>query len=740
MVKTRDLTPLGGGLLEPPGFLRPKNEEIPRLGRSFLPLVAVLALLPYVFLPSLPMHGDTWQAITNNQAVQSGSLAGLFTVDFWGLPADASYGTRSYRPLVSLTYALQARLYGNSPALFHLTDMLFHSGGAVLLALILFTLQPGSRWNIPAACIFAVHPIVSEAVCSVVGRADLMASLAFLGMLYSHLAARRSTRPWAWEAGALGLFVLGLLSKEYAVAFPFMLMALDGALRWSGKTPGAQRRRQYFFWALSLALLAGYLALRLALIGALGGVPMLGPGDQPLVDQPWTIRWATAAWLFANSFRLLLVPIGLNYFYGPGTIGISSGFFDPKTLAGLAVLAGLAFAALRPLWRRRDVVPLVAVSLFFFPLAPSLNTVSIAGILFAERFLYLPAAGMAVFLAWALERRAERRSLQMYALAGVGLLTALLAVLTFLRVEDWRSTEALARQSLRWYPRGSNSLFEVGIALGVAGKFEQAADYLGRALDTEGRNPKTWKNYGVALHKAKRYQEAATAWRKAIEFSSPDLGLLWQGLGHAELEAGRFEEAVRSLSQARKLMPGDQQTAAWLARALIRLGQKMLLEDRAGEAAELARRSLELGQMPPEGTFLAGMLLARAGRQTEAREAFRKALTQDADLLRKKHQVAVDLDNRGLHLEAAEQFKEILAATPDHIPTLFNAGRCLLLAGKPGEAVNYLEAGLALKEDPAARRFLLQARAARDSGQPVTAAGALSSAVAPHLIPKRSHP
>lgn len=693
MKKTRSIAPPAGA---------------PRL--SVLLALAALALVPYLFLPGKQAILDANVTVSRNAIVQSGTVAQIFTHDFWGVPGEADYGTRSYRPLVTLTYAAQVRVFGNGPVMLHLFDMLLHAANVVLLALLLGELLGAATWIVPLAALFAVHPILSEAVCSIVGRADLMAAGALLGALVLHLRARRAARPWPLEAGALACIGAGLLSKEYAVAFPFVLAAVDLVGGMTGRLGGEHARRARVVVGAACGLLVVYLLVRWAVFGAVGGVPMIGAPDHPLYGKPTTTRVATALWMFLPAARLLVAPYGLNYFYGFGTISLSESLFDVRTLLGVALLAGLLWGAFRAAAARRDPVPAVAYALAVLPLLPALNVVSLGGVLFAERFLYLPAAGLALFLAWLLDRVAPAGTAYKAALAVVALVGVVFCGMTWSRVALWGSAEEISRASLAAYPDASNVHFELGLALAQQGKIEDAAASFEKSVKLQDDRPQVWKNYAVALTALGRHEDAAKAWARTLALSPPDLPPLWRGLGESELRAGHPEPAVRALTRAHELLPKDEQVAVTLARALLLLGQQHLAAGRPDEAVHDAERALSLAQLPPEGYFLAGMLLARSGAPDKAQPAFERALRDDPEFLRKKHQAAIALDGKGKYDEAAELFREILLAKPDHVPTLFNLGRTLLSANHPAEAAQYLAAGLELRPDPRARALLLEAR------------------------------
>ncbi len=706
-------------------------------------IVLLAALLPYLALPTKPLLIDAPLAVLQNPVLRDGKVGDLFSHDFWGAPTEAKWGTRSYRPLVNLTWWLQHRLYGTDETTsidpetprnralatwLHLEDMGLHALGALLFVLLLLELLPDPRWAVPGGVFFAVHPLLSEAVSCTVGRADLMASVGFLGALVLHLRADRSRRPWVLEGGAMLLLAATFLCKEYAVAFPFLLLGVEIALGLARGWPeGAVRRRKLAVLGIAFALLAAYLGLRLALFGALGGVPMLGVGDTPLYGKPLSVRWATAAWLLLLGARLLVLPVRLTYFYSYGTIPIAESFLDPRALGGVALVAVLVAVSIHAAARRRDPVPAIASLLFLLPLGPSLNTVSIAGVLFAERFFYLPVAGFALLVTGELARLVRTNGGRRAALVALGVVSVVFAGMTALRVQDWSSPESIARAGVRAYPRASGAWLELGLALAARGEDAEAAEAFEKSLEECPQSPFTWKNYAVALMRLGRYEESVAAWRRCLEMSPPDLAPLWRGLGKAELLAGHPDRAVRALGRAYQLRRRDAErqqdprVKAVLEReadelrviyqqALLRLAQQRLREARAGEARELARRAVHLGSLPAPGLFLAGQVLHRAGYEEEAKELFQEALAADPDLLRKKHEVAVELDRQGKHAEAAEAFREILAVRPDHVSTLFNLGRNLLLAGRPEEAIAYLEKGLARREDPRARRLLEEAR------------------------------
>ena len=103
------------------------------------------------------------------------NLQNILTRNYWW-PNDE--GTL-YRPLTTLTYLFNYSILenGENVAGYHAVNFLLHWANAWLVVLI--TRRLTGRIDLAAltAGLFAVHPVNTEAVTNVVGRADLLATL-----------------------------------------------------------------------------------------------------------------------------------------------------------------------------------------------------------------------------------------------------------------------------------------------------------------------------------------------------------------------------------------------------------------------------------------------------------------------------------------------------------------------------------------------------------------------------------
>lgn len=113
--------------------------------------------------------------------------------DFWGTPLGHSGSHKSFRPLTILSFRFNRYFSGFNPWSYHLTNIILHTITTwlfVRVARVVFNLsdrslvnKDGHCWTnnqnfalLVSALLFASHPIHTEAVAGVVGRADVGAT------------------------------------------------------------------------------------------------------------------------------------------------------------------------------------------------------------------------------------------------------------------------------------------------------------------------------------------------------------------------------------------------------------------------------------------------------------------------------------------------------------------------------------------------------------------------------------
>ncbi|XP_068215723.1 LOW QUALITY PROTEIN: protein O-mannosyl-transferase TMTC1-like [Palaemon carinicauda] len=141
------------------------------------------------------VHDDISAITTNADVIGTNPISHVFLNDYWGKPMSDPLSHKSYRPFTILTFRANYQLFGLRPFGFHLVNILLHSCVCLLLTkLLLRVVRVPQGTALSAGLIFATHPIHTEAVTGVVGRADVLAAITFLAAILSYHRAMECDR------------------------------------------------------------------------------------------------------------------------------------------------------------------------------------------------------------------------------------------------------------------------------------------------------------------------------------------------------------------------------------------------------------------------------------------------------------------------------------------------------------------------------------------------------------------
>jgi tetratricopeptide (TPR) repeat protein len=468
----------------------------------------------------------------------------FLTRPFWGFYRDRGIvASNYYRPVFGAAYSLIARGCGISATAFHAASVALHLAVTLLVAFGARRLIADPEKHagetlagaLAAGLLFAVYPAHAEAVAWVGGQADLLAALFALISLLAYLALKDGGKGWLKWIGPAS-YLLACLAKEPGTALLLVLGAVEvsewrreGTV-WTTFKRGAGRLAPY------LLVLALYFALRLNALGS------FSPRSYEVTASPGG-AFAYAAGLLAHYLGFLVVPFPVQLLAGIPAPTLRSPIAIAGLLAAAAIVIGLAAAAWSGRGRREVVVPLAVIVAFVLPV---LAANSIGGSNFAERYLYLPSAGLA-WLFGSLCARAARRSEVLPVWLRLAAAVAVLGLLGAAGVAAWERA-GLYRNDL--------TLFRATVR--VSPDAEIARNNLGMALYNRGRLDEAEREYKAAL-RLSPYAVPPLA----------NLGVLYERRGDNAKARSTFEQVLR-------LSPTHAISADHLARILRAQG------DRAG--------------------------------------------------------------------------------------------------------------------------------------------------------------
>lgn len=515
-------------------------------------LVCVLAAAPYLNALDGDFTFDDTFVIRDNPALRDGSLRQLTTHLLQPGPV--------WRPLTMLSYGANEALSGAAWS-YHAVNVLLHLG-VTLSAFALAAVLLQSTWAaLIASALFAVHPIHTEAVTSIVGRAELIAALAILTSLCAAVRALdpRELRPRLWNALSVACFSAGPFAKESALTGIGLLIVLQAWLE-----PHAPLRRRLRFALPFVAAGVVYLALRAAVVGSLAPPQPPTPLDNPLAHVPFGPRFGTAIVVLWEYVQLLLLPLHLSADYSYHQIPLVTSWKDPRLL--LAAEAFLAVAVVLLLGGKHTTRLRLGVLFFLVPLALTANLLFPIGTIKAERLLYLPSFGGCLVLAALPFLLAQRRK-GAWTLAAAALIAAL-AARTWVRNRDWHDNYTLFSATVVTSPNSAKAHHNLAVAEQLAGRLDAAAAHFRRSLEINPQYADAAFGLG-RVYQEQRLDGAAVHWYEKtvrMEWRAEKAHL---NLGLVRYRHGEFDTAEAAFLAGLDVDPKNSRLSVSLAAARI---------------------------------------------------------------------------------------------------------------------------------------------------------------------------
>ena len=490
-----------------------------------------------------------------------------------------------FRPVTFASFALNWRLGGARPFGFHLFNLILHAGVTWLLFLLLEALLgPSPQAKVvafAAALMFAVHPLHTEAVSSVVGRAELLAA----GFLFAAWILHLNDQ----QIPALICFVLALLSKESAVIFLPLVLVGDYA---RGKWKSRLR------YAVIAGVTVAYLGMLWKAQGGRFGQISISQLDNPLAVIPaqWRILNALrVAWKYA---ALHFYPAKLSCDYSFNTIPI---YLDwrhtlPALLGAMAAVAVWIWAV----WKRRSGL-ILAGGIYLVGFAVTANILMPTGTIMGERLAYLPSAGFCLLaaLGWNWLRGRQR----IVALTALTAVVAAFGMRTMVRNRDWQDNLNLYSAAVRVSPGSAKMHNNLGGEYMAAVQWDLAASEYETALRINPDYPDVLSAYGLLEVWRGHSDVAGHMMERALNMSrrdNPNYDFMAVNYAALLMQTDHIDGALNVLNN--EITESPSYSRAWSNRAVIHYKQ--------GQTAPARTDAEKALQLDPANTQAQNLLRA----------------------------------------------------------------------------------------------------------------------------------
>jgi len=645
-----------------------KREEITTLPALPYVLVATVACMAFWNAAQCGFVFDDISAIKDNKDIRPHTpIANLFFNDFWGTLMTKEQSHKSYRPLCVLTFRLNYWLHQLEPWGYHVTNVLLHVLVCLLyLRLCIQFMVPSTAFV--AALLFAVHPVHTEAVTGVVGRAELLSAafslVAFL--VYCNSISRSGKTEWTGVVSTVLLVTCAMLCKEQGITVVAicliydlcivnklcgdqLIKAVKGSL--SCKSIGTSNASMTY-WKRSIIPRASVLILstvsllvtRMYIMGS--QLPVFTRFDNPASASPFPSRHLTYQYLAVLNGWLLAFPSSLCCDWTMGTVSLVETVVDIRNLSTIffyIILIRMVWVA----FIHGDLTLVMACSWMILPFLPASNLFFPVGFVVAERVLYIPSMGFSMMIAYGWSKMAfSQTSWRKISYLGLAALIAFHGMKTYVRNWDWESEQ---------------SIFSAG-------------------LKVNQRNAKLFNNVGHALESQAKYVEALEYFLQAVNVQDDDIGA-HINVGRTHNNLGQFQEAEEAYLKAKSLLPRAKPGESYQTRIApnhlnVFLNLANLIarnETRLGEADALYRQAISMRADYTQAYINRGDILIKMNKTKEAQEVYEKALFYDRNNPDIYYNLGVVLLEQRKPSQALAYLERALELEPDHQASLLNS-------------------------------------------------------------------
>lgn len=399
----------------------------------------------------------------------------------------------------------------------HFNNIWFYVLASVLLYLVFsrHIFKENQDMAFLAALIFLIHPVHSEVVANIRGRAEILCVL-FIALTFLYSFKFIETRKTGALLVASLLFLLALLSMEYSIMLlilvplamyvfkeqkinfsfliiltfiflvvfalmillklklgsilPGALLIPSGMVLFAGILLIAFRKALFINKDLN-TLMAGfftfcllYVGLRLNAVNIMPGIP-----DTEILNNPYLLatgeeKFASKIFVLLKYLVLSIFPASLNSDYSYDTL-VYRNFLDPGFIISLLVNLGLLITGVL-LSIRRHVLGFAIITYYAFLLLVS-NFIFAVGLTMREGFLFHASIGVAIAFSWLIINGLEKLTAISFSVKRSSLLLGVLIILflcgakTWERNWDWKNDVTLFLKDVKSNP---NSVLILGNA------------------------------------------------------------------------------------------------------------------------------------------------------------------------------------------------------------------------------------------------------------------------------------
>ena len=449
-----------------------------------------------------------------------------------------------YTPFIYISYAIDYKIGGLDPRIYHASNLLLHVLNITLLFFIVRLLTHRIEIAAIVALLFAVHPLNAGAVAPVSTRGTLLYSFFFLAAFLFYLRYLKNNFGLGYLALTLVCFLMALLSKSAAVVLPLVLLLTDYYYRRKFDARAIAEKIPFFVLSLIFGILTFVFREDAGHIGSQYVFSVF--------DRIFLVGYAIVFYMFK-----VLIPVKLSAYY-PYPVKID-GLLPLWFYLTPLVIAACIFLIYKLQNYRRELI--FGALFFLINIILVLKILPMGGEIVCDRYAYLPYIGFFLIIGWAYCWITDRLFyslsgwIQYFFIIAVVLYGGAFSAISYERNKVWKDSLTLYDDVLEKYPFVALAYNNRGLFKSEQKDYSGAIDDCNKAIELNPGYAIAYNNRGNVKSKQKDYSGAIDDFNKAIE-QNPGDAIAYNGRGLAKMEWGKdYAGAMADFNKAIELNP-----------------------------------------------------------------------------------------------------------------------------------------------------------------------------------------
>ncbi|UCC94804.1 MAG: tetratricopeptide repeat protein [Candidatus Omnitrophota bacterium] len=616
-------------------------------------LIVILGIGVYINSLKGEFIWDDESLVKNNVYIKSFSyLPEIFTTH---LRAGAGKKGGFWRPLQALSYLFNYSLFRLNVTGYHLTNVVLHIGVALMLYWLAMLLFGDRIISFFSSLFFVIHPIHTEAVSYISGRADSLAALFMLLCFVFYIKCLDKKNIMFFFSMLVG-GVLAFLSRENTLILPILLLLYHYTFR---------RKVNIFHFFSVVGITIFYIGLRLTLLK-----PLLDYQTTVLAPSTFLERIPGFFVALTSYLKLLVAPFPLHMEYGNTLFA----FTDIRAIIGVIIFLCLCACAYR---FRKNTLIFFSILWFFIMLLPQSNLYPINAYM-AEHWLYLASIGFFLVVGKALSAcRIKKIQLSTAILATI--LVGVYGAITIKQNTYWRKPLGFYERTLKYAPFSMRVHNNLAIIYHLMERHQEAVSLYKKAIEMDPSFAETYNNLGLLYHDLKKYEDAFGSYTKAIEVD-PDYGEPHSNLCLLYTDIGKHQEAVASCNRALGINPN-------LVNAHNNLGNAYQALGKIDEALASYKKAVVIDPDYAKAYYNLGVAYDGLGKYKDATVVYKIAIAKDPNYAKAYNNLGNVYRMLGQYEEAIPLYKKAIEVNPQDGYAYSNLGSVYARMGKAEDAI-----------------------------------------------------